>query len=60
MIKIKAISFFSKKIRDLAFNMVLQARYNSLYALVTPSQTDQRQRKQRRTEETDRTTIGLQ
>lgn len=60
MIKIKAISFFSKKIRDLAFNMVLQARYNSLDALVTPSQTDQRQRKQRRTEETDRTTIRLQ
>lgn len=60
MIKIKAISFFSKKIRDLAFNMVLQARCNSLYALVTPGQTDQRQRKQRRTEETDRTTIRLQ
>lgn len=60
MIKIKAICFFSKKVRDLAFNMVLQPRYNSLYALVTPSQTDQRQRKQRRTEETDRTTIRLQ
>ena len=42
-------------IRKLTFEIVLQNKHNSFHALVTPNQRDQRQQKQTRNNEIDRT-----
>ena len=62
--KSKHSSFFKEIhrviMRNLSFVMNLQCKHNYFYTLVTPNESDQRQRKQRRNEENDATPIILQ
>ena len=59
MTEIYALSLFQgnklSSYRNLTFEIVLQNKQNSFHAVVIPNSRDQRQRKQKRNNETDTT-----
>ena len=59
MTEIYALSLFQgnklSSYRNLTFEIVLQNKQNSFHAVVMPNSRDQRQRKQKRNDETDTT-----